>query len=47
MKALARHDRRTMTDLIAEIDASRSVALSRAVRVYVLQRLQGERPATD
>ena len=33
---------RSMTDLISEIDAQRTVGLSRAVRLYILKRLQSE-----
>lgn len=39
-RRMARADGRSMTDLIAEIDARRTAGLSRAVRVYVLSRLQ-------
>jgi predicted DNA-binding ribbon-helix-helix protein len=39
-RRLAQGDRRTMTALIAEIDAQRTAGLSRAVRVYILKRLR-------
>ena len=40
LRTLARADGRSMTDLIAEIDTQRTAGLSRAVRVYILKRLQ-------
>ena len=39
-RTLAQADARSMTDLIAEIDTQRTAGLSRAVRVYILKRLQ-------
>ena len=39
LRRIARRDGRSMTAIIAEIDARRTHALSRAVRVYILQRL--------
>ena len=39
-RSMAQVDGRSMTDLIAEIDAQRTAGLSRAVRVYILKRLQ-------
>ncbi|MBT3533989.1 MAG: ribbon-helix-helix domain-containing protein [Rhodospirillaceae bacterium] len=39
-RRMARADRRSMTELISEIDAQRTAGLSRAVRVYILGRLQ-------
>ncbi len=39
-RRLARTDGRSMTDLISEIDNQRTAGLSRAVRVYILNRLQ-------
>ncbi len=39
-RRMARSDRRSMTDLIAEIDAQRTAGLSRALRVYILNRLR-------
>jgi len=39
-RRMAQADRRSMADLIAEIDAQRTAGLSRAVRVYILNRLQ-------
>ncbi len=39
-RRLAQADGRSMTDLIAEIDVQRTAGLSRAVRVYILKRLQ-------
>ncbi len=39
-RAMAQADGRSMTDLIAEIDVQRTAGLSRAVRVYILKRLQ-------
>jgi len=45
LKDLAKADGRTMTAIVTEVDAGRQVALSRAVRVYVLERLlAGDRP---
>ncbi|MFP6772971.1 MAG: ribbon-helix-helix domain-containing protein [Alphaproteobacteria bacterium] len=40
LRCLAHGDGRTMTALIAEIDAERTAGLSRAVRVYILKRLR-------
>jgi len=40
LRQLADQDGRTMTAIISEIDENRSGALSRAVRVYILRRLQ-------
>ena len=40
-RAMADADGRSMTDLIADIDAQRSAGLRRALRVYILKRLQG------
>ena len=40
LKDLARLEGRTMTAIIEEVDAQREVALSRAMRVHILQRLQ-------
>jgi len=40
LKDLAQRDGRTMTAIVTEVDAGRTVALSRAMRVYILQRLQ-------
>ena len=40
LKRYAQADGRSMTAIIAEIDRNRSTALSRAVRVYLLQRAQ-------
>ncbi len=39
-RRMARADGRSMTDLIAEIDARRTAGLSRALRVYILKRLK-------
>ncbi|MDA1098337.1 MAG: ribbon-helix-helix domain-containing protein [Proteobacteria bacterium] len=39
-RRMAQADRRSMTDLIAEIDVQRTAGLSRAVRVYILNRLR-------
>ncbi len=39
-RTMAQADGRSMTDLIAEIDTRRTAGLSRAVRVYILKRLQ-------
>ncbi|MBC8239722.1 MAG: ribbon-helix-helix domain-containing protein [Alphaproteobacteria bacterium] len=39
-RRMAQADRRSMTDLIAEIDNWRTAGLSRAVRIYILRRLQ-------
>jgi predicted DNA-binding ribbon-helix-helix protein len=39
-RRMAQADGRSMTDLIAEIDAVRTAGLSRALRVYILNRLQ-------
>ena len=39
-RRLAQADGRSMTDLIAEIDAQRTAGLSRSVRVYILKRMQ-------
>lgn len=38
LKAYAEADGRSMTSIIAAIDESRTTALSRAVRVYLLRR---------
>lgn len=38
LKAFASADGRSMTAIIEDIDANRKVALSRAVRVYLLMR---------
>lgn len=43
-RRMAQADGRSMTDLIAEIDNRRTAGLSRAVRVYILQRLQARAP---
>jgi predicted DNA-binding ribbon-helix-helix protein len=47
LRDLARADGRTMTALIAGIDADRDIALSRAVRVYILQRLRNQTSKGD
>ena len=39
-RRIAQVDQRSMTDLIAEIDTLRTAGLSRAVRIYILNRLQ-------
>lgn len=39
-RRLAQADGRSMTDLIAKIDAQRTAGLSRSVRVYILKRMQ-------
>ena len=39
-RRIAQADQRSMTDLIAEIDTLRTAGLSRAVRIYILNRLQ-------
>ena len=39
-RRLAKADHRSMTEMIAEIDNRRTAGLSRAVRVYILKRLQ-------
>ena len=39
LKAEAAAQKRTMTDLIAELDVTRSCGLSRAVRIYLVERL--------
>ena len=41
-RRIAQEDRRTMTDVISEIDAQRAGGLSRAVRIYILKRLQSK-----
>jgi|TARA_B100002003_G_scaffold199813_1_gene190937 predicted DNA-binding ribbon-helix-helix protein len=46
-RRMARADGRSMTDLIAEIDAQRTAGLSRALRVYILNRLQAAAPKSD
>tara|TARA_R110002167_G_scaffold241493_4_gene446793 strand:+ start:1043 stop:1279 length:237 start_codon:yes stop_codon:yes gene_type:complete len=38
LKAYASADGRSMTAIIADIDASRTTALSRAVRIYLMTR---------
>lgn len=40
LKAYAKADGRSMTAIIEEIDETRTVALSRAVRVYLLRRAE-------
>ena len=39
LKSEAAAQKRSMTDLIAEIDDSRNCGLSRAVRIYLVKRL--------
>ena len=41
-RRIAQEDRRSMTDVISEIDAQRAGGLSRAVRVHVLKRLRSK-----
>jgi predicted DNA-binding ribbon-helix-helix protein len=40
LRRMALAEGRSMTGLISEIDARRTAGLSRAVRVYILNRLQ-------
>lgn len=42
LKRFASADGRSMTAIIEDIDANRKVALSRAVRVYLLMRSQND-----
>ena len=41
-RGIAQEDGRSMTDVISEIDAHRAGGLSRAVRIYILKRLQSK-----
>ena len=45
-RALAKQDRKPLNQLAAEIDAARGVdrGLASAIRVYVLEKLQGTAP---
>ncbi len=43
-RRMAQADGRSMTEMIAEIDTRRTAGLSRAVRVYILKRLQAPAP---
>lgn len=49
LKAIAHRQRRSVADLVAEVDNDREAGLSSALRLYVLKSLQGRlaEPATE